>query len=185
MKGWIEKIGPESVLLVVIDGGSDWSATKDMIQSFFPWISFMHCTSHETSLIVKDCFDEDDGIPELVKLNKIVTDAQHWFSTHACKAFLITQSHAGEKTAFVWPALTRYCGLLLKFKRFRDLKVLLRRVVQSGVYVEKNFANDTIVSMILGAEVWQTMEKVIKNVGAATVVVQACRWPKTSHLEIV
>ena len=165
MKEWIEKIGPESVLLVVIDGGSDWSTTKDMIQSFFPWISFMHCTSHETSLIVKDCFDEDDGIPELVKLNKIVTDAQHWFSTHACKAFLTQQSHAGEKTTFVWPALTRYCGLLLKFKRFCDLKVLLRRVVQSGVYVEKNFANDIIAPMILGAEVWQTMEKVIKMLG--------------------
>ena len=66
MKKVIEKIGPKTVLLVVVDGGGDWSGTKSMIQTFFPWISFKHCTSHEVSLIVKDCFKEEGGIPELV-----------------------------------------------------------------------------------------------------------------------
>ena len=126
---------------------------------------FPEWTSHEVSLIVKDCFDEDSGIAELVELNNKVTDAQHWFSTHACKAFITKQSVVGEKTAFVWPAVTRFCGLLLKFKRFCDMKVLLRRVVQSGVYVEKNFANDTIVPMILGAEIWQVMERICTMLG--------------------
>ena len=129
MKEWIEKVGAKTMFLIVIDGGSDWSATEDMIQSFYPWISFMYCTSHEVSLIVKDCFDDESGIAELVELNNKVTDAQHWFSTHACKAFLTQQSVTGEKTAFVWPAITRFCGLLLKFKRFCEMKVLLRRVV--------------------------------------------------------
>ena len=101
MKEWIEKVGAKTIFLIVIDGGSDWSATEDMIQSFYPWISFMHCTSHEVSLIVKDCFDDESGIAELVELNNKVTDAQHWFSTHACKAFLTQQSVTGEKTAFV------------------------------------------------------------------------------------
>ena len=165
MKEQIDKVGPESVLLVVIDGGSDWSTTKEMIQGFYPWISFMHCVSHEASLIVKDCFKEDGGIPELVEIDEWVTDAQHWFSSHACKAFLKQQSHAGEVTSFCWPVPTRYCGLLLKFKRFLEMKVLLRRVVQSGVYVEKNFAGDTIAPKILGPEVWQILERVTKMLG--------------------
>ena len=41
MKEAIEKIGPESVYLIVIDGASDWTVTEEMIQSFYPWISFI------------------------------------------------------------------------------------------------------------------------------------------------
>ncbi len=165
MKCNLELIGPKKVSLIVIDGGSDWTATKEMIQSFFPWISFMHCTSHEVSLIVKDCFQEDGGIKELVDLNEFITDAQFWFSSHACKSFLKQQSGAQEKTAFLWPVQTRYCGILLKIKRFYDMKPLLRRVVLSGVYKEKNFANDPFAAKILGAEIWQIMEQVITMMG--------------------
>ena len=165
MKKQIEIIGAKRVFLVVIDGGSDWSATAEMIQSFFPWISFMHCESHEISLIIKDCFDKDSGIEELVELDEFITDAQHWFSSHACKSFLKQQSVVGESTAFVWPAVTRYCGVLLKIKRFYDMRDLLRRVVQSGVYVEKNFVNDPFPAKINGAAVWQLMSRVIDMMG--------------------
>ena len=57
MKKAIERAGPKNVKAVVLDGGGDWSATEKMIQSFFPWIRFLHCVSHhEVSLIIKDCF---------------------------------------------------------------------------------------------------------------------------------
>ena len=82
----------------MIHGGSDWSTTQDMIQEFYPWL---HILSHECNLIVKDCFDEDHGIAKLVKLNEWMTDAQHWFSTHACSSFRKDQANNGEKTAFV------------------------------------------------------------------------------------
>ena len=108
IKANLELLGPETVYLIVIDGGSDWTATEEMITEPYPWISFMHCTSHEVSLIVKDCFKEDGGIPELVEIDEWVTDAQHWFSSHACKAFLKQQSHAGEVTSFCWPVPTRF-----------------------------------------------------------------------------
>ena len=161
----IEKVGPETIMVVMLDGGGDWQATKDMIQNFYPWISFKHCTSHGTSLIVKDCFKEDGGITELVELNATLTDAQLWFSTHACSSFIKSQSQPGEKSAFVWPAVTRYCGVLLKIKRFYDMKALLRRVVSSGVYLEKNFVDDPFPAIINGAEIWQKMERVIKTMG--------------------
>lgn len=159
------KVGAKKVLLVVIDGGSDWTATEEMIQEFFPWISFMHCLSHEVSLIIKDCFKADGGIPELADLNEWLTDAQHWFGTHACSSFMKQQAAVGECTRFVWPAVTRYCGLLLKIKRFFSMKDLLRRVVNSGVYQEKNFVDDPFPNKILAADVWSLMERVIKCMG--------------------
>ena len=165
MKQAIEEVGAENVLLVVIDGGSDWSSTETMIQEFYPWISFLHCVSHEVSLIIRDCFKEDGGIQELFELNEWMTDAQHWFSTHACSSFLKDQVQPGEKRAFVWPAVTRYCGLLLKIKRFYDMKALLRRVVNSGVYQEKNFVDDPFPAKILGGDVWAMMDRVIKTMG--------------------
>lgn len=161
MKKQIEKVGPKQVVLIVIDGGSDWRSTEEMIQSFYPWIQFMHCESHEVALIIKDCFE----IPELHDLDDFITDAQHWFSSHVCAAFIKQQSTVADKTKFIWPAVTRYCGKLLKFKRFYEMRDLLRRVVQSGVYVEKNFSSDPFPEKIKGPDVWQLLERVIKMMG--------------------
>ena len=165
MKIAIEKVGADKVILVVIDGGSDWATTEEMIHTFYPWISFMHCESHEISLIIKDSFKEDGGITKLHELNEWISDAQHWFSSHACSTFIKNQALPTEKTAFVWPAVTRYCGLLLKIKRFYDMRDLLRRVVRSGVYVEKNFVDDPFAQKILTADVWALMARVIKMMG--------------------
>ena len=101
MKKVIEQIGPENILLVVLDGGHDWSSTEEMIKEFFPWISFLHCVSHEVSLIIRDCFKEGGGIQELIDLDEWFTDTQHWFSTHACSSFLKDQAQPGEKISFV------------------------------------------------------------------------------------
>ena len=164
MKTVIDKVGPKTVFLVVIDGGGDWASTEEMIQTFYPWISFMHCLSHEVSLILKDCF-KADGIPELHELDEWISDDQHWSSTHACASFLKQQAQPGDCTRFVWPAVTRYCGVLLKIKRFFSMKALLRRVVSSGVYQEKNFVDDPFPAKILASDVWSLMERVINCMG--------------------
>ena len=165
MKKAIQMVGADKILLVVIDGGSDWTATETMIQEFYPWISFLHCTSHEVSLIIRDCFKEEGGIAELHELDAWMTDAQHWFSSHTYTIFRKEQALSGEKKSFVWPAVTRYCGVLLKFKRFFEMRPLLRRVVQSGVYIEKNFVDDPFPAKIIAADVWDMMERVIKTLG--------------------
>ena len=115
----------------------------------------MHCVSHEVSLIIRDCFKATGGIEELHELDAFVTDAQHWFSSHACSsAFLKAQYVHGESSSFLWTVVTQYCGLLLKIKRFHSMCDLLRRVVQSGVvYIEKNFVDDPFPAKILDAEI--------------------------------
>ena len=172
MKKAIEKVGAEKVFLVVIDGGSDWSATETMIQEFFPWISFLHCVSHECSLIIKDCFKEDGDIPELYELNKWITEAQHWFASHTLTSMRMDMKQPGEKTGFVWPAVTRYGGLLLKIKRFLSMKDLLRRIVNSGVYTEKNFTEDPFKDHILGADKWSLMERVTDTMGPLLLLIR-------------
>ena len=164
MKKAIQRVGPDKVMLVVIDGGTDWTATEPMIQGIYPWISFMHCNSHEVALIIKECFDENI-IPELYELNEWLTDCQHWFSTHACSAMIKTIARADESTSFIWPAVTRYCGVLLKIRRFHKMKTLLRRVVGSGVYAEKNFKEDPFLAKLMGADVWQLMQRVMDTMG--------------------
>ena len=77
MKKAIEMVGPEKVFVVVIDGGTDWTATEAMIQEFYTWISFAHCVSHEVSLIIKDCFKEEGGIQQLYELNGCTTLVFH------------------------------------------------------------------------------------------------------------
>ena len=136
-----------------------------MIQSIWPWISFVHCESHEVSLILKDCSKEDGRIVELRDLNEWITDAQYWFSTHAMKGLITQMARPDEPQRFIWPACTRYCGTILKIKRFRSMCDLLRRVVLSGVYVEKNFREDPIKPVVLAADKWALMDRVIKTLG--------------------
>ena len=156
-------------MLVVMDGGSDWQTTEPMIVAKHPWISFMYCISHGCSNLIKDCFNEEI-IPELFALNEELSDAQHWFSTHACSAFIKEMAQPGERTAFVWPAVTRYCGVLLKIKRFREMRDLLRRVVNSGVYQEKRFKDDPFPAKINSAGFWQLLDRVIKIMGPILLV---------------
>ena len=71
----------------------------------------MYCISHGCSKIIKDAFNESI-IPELGallhELNEWISDAQHWFSTHACGAFFKEMAQPGDPTTFVWPAITRF-----------------------------------------------------------------------------
>ena len=57
----------------------------------------MHCESHEVASIIKDCFET----PELHELDDFITDVQHWFSSHACAAFIKQQSAVTDKTKFI------------------------------------------------------------------------------------
>ena len=61
LKQQIIRVGPEKVFALVFDGGTDFTATAAMIQELWPWISCLHCSSHEVSLIAKECFKEDGG----------------------------------------------------------------------------------------------------------------------------
>ena len=172
VKKMIERIGPENVMAVAFDGGADWQSTKELIQAEWPWICFLYCISHGVSLIIKDCFDEDSGIEKLIETNKWMYECQKWFSTHACTAFRKEQAEPGEKVSFVRPAATRYGRVLLQWKQFLEMKPLLRRVVDSGVYQEKNFADDEYADAITATDVWTAIERVVVMMGPLLLLIR-------------
>ena len=156
-------VGPKTVYLVITDGGPDWVATQWVVQEKYPWIHFIHCVSHECSLIVKD----------ICKINPIqaivtwITDAQHWFSTAKTGPLLqrFCQEHYNSSRAFIWPAETRFAGKLLQIKRFLDMRDALQSCVQSAQYKRFDFADDTFSNRILGNRVWSVMERITKFAG--------------------
>ena len=120
---------------------TNFTATEAMIQELWPWISCLHCSSHEVSLIAKDCFKEDGGIVERIEWSQRIDCRCTALVQHTCdvrwKVWLTrSQNLANQPKVFIWPACTRYCGTLLKIKRCWSMRELLRRVVASGVYVE-------------------------------------------------
>ena len=81
------------------------------------------------------------------------------------KGLMAQLAEPDESTQFIWPACTRFCGTLLKIKRFREMRDLLRRTVASGVYVEKNFLEDDIKADIVAPDVWAACDSVINMLG--------------------
>ena len=114
------RAGAKSIVLVIIDGGADWMATQAAVVAKYPWISFMHCVPHETSLIIKDIFKID----VLDRLITWVTDAQKWFSTNKVGPLLqgFCEEHYSTCRKFVWPADTRFGHKLLQIKRFLSME---------------------------------------------------------------
>ena len=154
-------MGAKSVYLVVIDGGADWLAAKDMVVQKYPWIHFLHCVSHEASLIVKDICKID----EVADLLIYITDAQNWFSTHRLGSLLkpFCQEHYGCSKSFIWPAETRFAGKLLQLKRFYSMKAALQSCVQSAQYLRFDFVEDEIAPRITEPALWNKMNRIIKS----------------------
>ena len=103
-----------------------------MMRAEFPWVGFHHCTSHKCSLVIKDI----SKVEEVAELLEFVVDAQHWFSTQKVAAMLAAQckQEYGRTRCFLWPASTRFGGMLLQFKRFKSLRSAMHKVVMSAEY---------------------------------------------------
>ena len=46
-------VGPETISVVITDGGADWVACELMIRAKWSWIFFLYCLTHGTSKVIK------------------------------------------------------------------------------------------------------------------------------------
>ena len=138
-------------------------ATRASVVNNYPWISFMHCVCHETSLIIKDIFKID----VLASLIAWVTDAQKWFSTNKVGPLLqaFCEEHYRTSRKFVYPAETRFAGKLLQIKRFLSMERAMRSTVQSAQYLSFEFEDDTFEAKVADDDVWELMDRVTKTTG--------------------
>ena len=58
--------------LIIIDGVADWATIEDAIQEESRSISFLHCVSYISSLVMNDI----RKIPQVAKLFETVIDCQ-------------------------------------------------------------------------------------------------------------
>ena len=86
---------------MVVDDGTDFTTTEPMIQDMWSWVSFLYCQSNGVSVIVKDIFKEDGGIPACVVLDTSITECQHWFSTHVMKDLIVQLGEGDEPKTFL------------------------------------------------------------------------------------
>ena len=156
-------VGPKTIFLVVIDGGADWAASEQMIQSKYPWVHFLHCGAHEASLIIKDICK----IEQIANLLEWMNMAQKWFSTNRLGPLLkkFCEEHYGCTKSFIWPAETRFGGRLLQLKRFQSMKAALQQCVQSAQYLRFDFVDDDIAPRISDGELWILIHRIVKAAG--------------------
>ena len=60
---FVRMVGPETISVVITDGGADWTACEMMIRAKWPWIFFLYCLAHGCSKVVKYMCQ----IPEVIK----------------------------------------------------------------------------------------------------------------------
>ena len=154
-------MGPKTIYLVVPDGGADWVTTEHMVKQKYPWIHFIHCVSHECSLIVKDIF----SIPEVAELISWATDCQKWFTTSRTGPLFQQFCNKIYDTirTFIYPADTRFAVKLLQLKRFLSMQEALQRLVNSAQYKRLGLVNpdngrDDIGSRVLTDDVWRKIQ---------------------------
>jgi len=138
-------------------------ATEQAVTELFPWIYFMHCVTHESSLMLQDICKID----EISDLTIFINDAQHWFSTSKLRPLLkeFCVQHYGTSRSFYFPSVTRFAGKLLQIKRFLSMKAALQQLVQSAQYIRFQFDADPFAMRISGRALWELIERVISTCG--------------------
>ena len=154
---------PKTIYLVLIDGGADWVVTEQAVTELFPWIHFMHCVAHESSLMLQDICKID----EIADLLTFLTDAQHWFSTNKLRPLFkeFRVQHYGTSRSFYFPSVTRFAGKLLQIKRFLSMKAALQQLVQSAQYLRFQFDPDPFAMRISGQSLWELISRVVSTCG--------------------
>ena len=46
-------VGPDTISVVITDGGADWVVCELMIRAKWPWIFFLYCLTHGASKVIK------------------------------------------------------------------------------------------------------------------------------------
>ena len=193
--------GADTIAAAITDGGSDWTACEAMVRDKFPWVFFIRCADHITSLIVKDICKIEEVIfivylfvfiyllfiyfyllhysihhTQVGELVELVNDAQHWFNTHKTRPLVAaaTMQHYNVERHFMFPSDTRFAGKLLQLKRFQSMKNALQSVVSSADYLRFQFEDDEIAPAITAADMWEIMDVIVDACGPLLLLLRLC-----------
>ncbi|CAI5988693.1 unnamed protein product [Closterium sp. NIES-65] len=138
----IEKLGPEHVVAICMDGGSNYVSAGKLLQKKYPHLEFVPCATHVLDLLLED-FGGMDWAQEVVS---VATDMITFLRSHTwTRAFLRCPELHGEKKSLqpLRPAGTRFGTQYIVVSRLKEIRQHLVNMVTHTDWTEKGRKQQT------------------------------------------
>ncbi|CAI5931735.1 unnamed protein product [Closterium sp. NIES-64] len=156
----IEKVGPEHVVAICTDGGSNYVSATKLLQKKYPHIEFVPCATHVLDLLLED-FDSMAWAQEVVP---VATDMISFIRSHTwTRAFLRCPELHGEEKSLqpLRPAGTRFGTQYIAVSRLREIRPQLTAMVTHKDWEEKGrkqLTGKDFEASVLDVEWWAKVD---------------------------
>ncbi|CAI5460863.1 unnamed protein product [Closterium sp. Yama58-4] len=160
----IEKLGPEHVVAICTDGGSNYVFAGKLLQKKYPHMEFVPCATHVLDLLLED-FGGMDWAQEVVS---VTTDMITFLRSHTwTRAFLRCPELHGEKKSLqpLRPAGTRFGTQYFAVSRLREIRQHLVTMVTHTDWAEKGRKQQTGATFekaVMDVEWWGKVDTFVK-----------------------
>ncbi|CAI5948353.1 unnamed protein product [Closterium sp. NIES-64] len=160
----IEKVGPEHVVAICTDGGSNYVSTAKLLQKKYPHIEFVPCATHVLDLLLED-FGSMAWAQEVVP---VATDMISFIRSHTwTRAFLRCPELHGEEKSLqpLQPAGTRFGTQYIAVSRLREIRPQLTAMVTHKDWEEKGrkqLTGKDFEASVLDVEWWAKVDTFMK-----------------------
>ncbi|CAI5951619.1 unnamed protein product [Closterium sp. NIES-64] len=160
----IEKIGPQHVVAVCTDGGSNYVSASKKLQKIYPHLEFIPCATHVLDLLMEDIGGMDwaqDVVP-------VACDIISFVRSHTwMRAFLrCPELHGKEKSLQpLRPAGTRFGTNYIAVSRLLKIRSHLAQMVTHKEWEEKGGSaqtGKTFTKSVLDVEWWKKAETFVR-----------------------
>ncbi|CAI5460573.1 unnamed protein product [Closterium sp. Yama58-4] len=163
----IEKIGPEHVVAICTDGGSNYVSAGKLLQKKYPHLEIVPCATHVLDLLLKD-FGGMDWAQEVVP---VATDMIAFLRSHTwTRAFLRCPELHGEAKSLqpLRPAGTRFGTQYIAVSRLREIRQQLVKMVTHPDWEEKGRKQQTgktFEKAVMDLDWWKKVDTFVKVMG--------------------
>ncbi|CAI5522588.1 unnamed protein product [Closterium sp. Naga37s-1] len=160
----IEKVGPENVVAICTDGGSNYVSAAKMLQKKYPHIEIVPCATHVLDLLMED-WGKMDWAAEVVP---VATDMITFLRSHTWpRAFLRSPELHGEKKSLqpLRPAGTRFGTQYIAVSRLLAIRPQLMQMVVYKDWEEKGKKQQTgknFEALVLDVDWWKKAGTFVK-----------------------
>ncbi|CAI5950597.1 unnamed protein product [Closterium sp. NIES-65] len=159
----IEKVGPEHVVAICTDGGSNYVSAAKLLQKKYPHIEFVPCATHVHDLLLED-FGSMAWAQEVVPVG---TDMISFIRSHTwTRAFLRCPELHGEEKSLqpLRPAGTRFGTQYIAVSRLREIRPQLTAMVTHKDWEKgrKQLTGKDFEASVLDVEWWAKVDTFVK-----------------------
>ncbi|CAI5479571.1 unnamed protein product [Closterium sp. Yama58-4] len=130
----VKKVGPEHVVSLCVDGGSNYASAFKELALEWPHIEFVPCATHVMDLLMEDVGRMDWAKNVVERANEIITYVR---SHHFTRGYLRSpQVQGGKGKQVLKPAGTRFGTQFIAVSRLCEVRVSLVQMVLSEDWVE-------------------------------------------------